>query len=42
MNNNLDEAEGAPEFHGITAQWTVGGKWDPESVVRDLWDYIRY
>ena len=42
MNNNLDEAEGAPEFHGITAQWTFGGKWDPESVVRDLWDYIRY
>ncbi len=42
MNNNLQEAEGVPEFHAITAQWTFNGQWDPERAVRNLWDYIRY
>jgi len=42
MNDNLHEADGSPEFHAITAQWTFGGKWDPERTVRELWDYIRY
>ena len=42
MNNNLNEADGAPEYHTVTARWTFDNKWDPEKVVRDLWDYICY
>ncbi len=42
LNNNLQEAENAPEFHGITARWTFGGKWDPEKRIRDLWQVLAY
>jgi len=42
LNNNLDQAPGAPEFHGITAQWTFGGKWNPEERLRKLWPCIAY
>ncbi|WP_239063712.1 pectate lyase [Bacteroides sp. 51] len=42
LNNNLQEAENAPEFHGITARWTFNGKWDPEQRVRDLWYVLAY
>ncbi len=42
MNDNLNEADGSPEFHAITAKWTFANKWDPENVVRSLWEYIRY
>ena len=42
MNDNLDKAEGAPEFHAITALWTFDGKWDPEKTVRELWPVIGY
>lgn len=42
MNNNLNEADGAPEYHTVTARWTFDNKWDPEKVVRDLWDFICY
>ncbi len=42
MNNNLSDAEGEPEYHNVTARWTFNNKWNPEQVVRDLWDYICY
>ena len=42
MNDNLDKAEGAPEFHAITALWTFDGKWDPEKTMRELWPVIGY
>ncbi len=42
MNNNLHEAENPTEFHGITALWTFGGKWDPEQRIRDLWNVLAY
>lgn len=42
MNDNLQEAEGAPQYYTVTAQWTFNGLWDPEKVVRDLWRYICY
>ena len=42
LNNNLKEAENAPEFHGINAQWTFDGKWDPEQQIRDLWNVLAY
>lgn len=42
MNNNLEEAQGQPQFFEITAQWTFDGKWDPEAIVRNLWNVIRY
>jgi hypothetical protein len=38
----LQEAEEAPEFHAITAQWTFGGKWDPEQRIRNLWPALAY
>lgn len=42
LNNNLHEAENAPEFYGVTAQWTFDGKWDPERQIRDLWNVLGY
>ncbi len=42
MNDNLSEADGAPEYHTVTARWTFNDQWDPEQVVRDLWKYICY
>ena len=42
LDNNLDKAEGAPAFYGITAKWTFGGKWDAEKRIRDLWDVLAY
>ena len=42
MNDNLSLAEGAPEYHAITASWTFNRKWDPERVLRDLWNHICY
>lgn len=42
MNDNLQEAEGVPQYYTVTAQWTFNGLWDPEKVVRDLWRYICY
>ncbi len=42
MQNNLQEAEDTTVFHGITALWTFGGKWDPEQRIRDLWDILAY
>jgi pectinesterase len=30
--DNLDQAEGRPEPEEVTAVWTFGGRWDPESV----------
>lgn len=42
LDDNLDKAEGAPAFYGITAKWTFGGKWDPEKRIRDLWNVLAY
>lgn len=42
MNNNLKEADGAPEYHTVTASWTFNRQWDPEQAVRELWPYICY
>ena len=42
LNDNLKTAPGSPEFHGITAQWTFNGKWDPEQRIRDLWYVLAY
>ena len=42
MNNNLQEAENAPEFYGVTAKWTFDGKWDPEQRIRELWNVLGY
>lgn len=42
LKNNLHEAEGSPEFHGITALWTFDGKWDPELRIRTFWKYLAY
>ncbi len=42
LNDNLKTAPGSPEFHGITAQWTFNGKWDPEQHIRDLWYVLAY
>ena len=42
LADNLTEAKGSPEFHGITAKWTYGGTWDPESKIRDLWTVLGY
>lgn len=42
LNNNLQEAENAPVFYDITAQWTFDGKWDPEQRIRELWNVLAY
>ena len=42
MDNNLREAEKPVEFYAVTARWTFGGKWDPESRIRDLWNVVGY
>lgn len=42
LKNNLNEAENAPEFHGLTATWTFGGRWNPEKRLRELWSVIAY
>lgn len=42
LNNNLEEAKGQPKFYEITAKWTFDGQWDPEGVIRDLWNVLRY
>ncbi len=39
LNNNLQEAN-AGQSYSLTAQWTFGGKWDPEQRIRDLWEGI--
>lgn len=42
LNDNLEQSEEAPEFHGITAKWTFGDKWDPELRIRSLWNVLQY
>ena len=42
LKNNLDEAEGQPAFHGITALWTFHQKWNPEAHIRELWNVLAY
>ena len=42
LNDNLQTAEGKPEFHAINARWTFDGKWNPELHIRDLWNVLAY
>ncbi|NDW11939.1 pectate lyase [Bacteroides sp. 214] len=42
MNNNLQEYQKDLANFSITAQWTFGGKWDPERRIRDLWNVLAY
>ena len=42
LRNNLNQMEGAPAPHQITAQWTFHGQWDPEGRIRDLWKVLEY
>lgn len=42
LNNNLDTADGHPEYHTVTALWTFNGRWDPEARVRSLWNVLAY
>lgn len=43
LKNNLDEAEGSPEFNEVTAKWVFKKKkWDPEKRIRDLWKILAY
>ena len=42
LANNLEQADGQPAYHSVTALWTFGGQWDPERRVRDLWHVLAY
>lgn len=42
LDDNLRAAPGAPEYHTVTARWTFGDRWDPESRIRDLWPVLAY
>ncbi len=42
LRNNLDQMEGAPAPHAITAQWTFRNQWDPEARIRELWNVLAY
>ncbi len=42
LKNNLEQSEEAPEFHAVTAQWTFGNQWNPESHIRELWSVLAY
>ena len=42
LDDNLHEAEGAPEAYEITPQWTFDNRWDPEQRIQDLWSVIGY
>ena len=42
LDNNLEQAEGQPEYHTVTARWTFNDQWDPETRIRDLWNVLAY
>lgn len=42
LADNLKSSDEAPEFHGVTAKWTFGEKWDPEKRIHDLWNVLAY
>ncbi len=42
MKDNLGESEESPSVEEITALWTFGGRWDPESKIEELWPWIAY
>ena len=42
LADNLEQSEEKPQFHEITAKWTFGEKWDPESRIRSLWRVLAY
>ena len=42
LNDNLKQAPGSPDYYNMTAQWTFGGRWDPEQRIRDLWNVLAY
>lgn len=42
LRNNLQEAEGKPEYHTLTARWAFDDKWNPEETIRQLWNVLAY
>lgn len=42
MNDNFDQSSTKPAYYDMTARWTFGGKWDPESRIRELWNVLGY
>ena len=42
MENNIDEAKGAPKPEDITPEWTFRGKWNPEAKIESLWSLLSY
>lgn len=38
--DNLIEAEGSPRPESIDAQWTFGGRWDPEGTMPSVLPYV--
>ena len=42
MNDNFDQSSTKPAYYDLTARWTFGGKWDPESRIRELWNVLGY
>ena len=42
MNNNLSLADGAPEYHTVTAGWTFNHQWDPEKTIWELWKFSNF
>ena len=42
LQDNLEEAKGSPKPEEITALWTFGGAWDPESRIQSLWNILAY
>lgn len=42
LSNNVGTGENAPTYYSTNAQWTFGGRWDPEKRIRDLWSVLAY
>ena len=42
MNDNFHLSEDKPVYYDLTPRWTFGGKWDPESRIRELWNVLGY
>ncbi len=42
LKNNLNEADGKPEFFQITSKWVFGTRWQPEKRINELWQKLEY
>ena len=42
MNDNFHLSDDKPVYYDLTPRWTFGGKWDPESRIRELWNVLGY